>query len=262
MVFLTLDRLTKFHVLKRLLWPVQRPLSCLFLRQGGCLLVTSLLCINVMAVTISIVATQKSPPDLSGAVVYLTPLQEGGNGAQILSNQVFTKNESVSPLVTSKMIAQENRQFTPYIKIVQTGTAVSFPNRDTVSHHVYSFSKNKSFELPLYQPGASHSEIFDSAGLVTIGCNIHDWMLSYLMVVDTPFYGQLIGERVEINNVPVGAYRLSLWYPGLRPAKPIDRDVTINDDKQILAFNIEKKLRKFRGQPSAVLKSVIRSSRY
>ena len=31
----------------------------------------------------------------------------------------------------------------------QTGTAMSFPNNDSVRHHVYSFSPAKTFELKL-----------------------------------------------------------------------------------------------------------------
>ena len=238
------------------------------LQQCSYLLVM-LFSVNVAAVTISIETTQKSPPDLSGAVVYLTPLYGSLNEpatdptTSLATNPaIVSKNNALATAEAVTVIAQENRQFTPYIKIVQTGATVTFPNRDSVAHHVYSFSKSKPFELPLYQPGASYKEVFDSPGLVTIGCNIHDWMLSYLMVVDTPFYGYLRGNSVELKAVPAGEYRLSLWYPGLRPVKPIERDVTINDDQQTLSFTIERKLRKLRGQPAAVLSQASKRSRY
>lgn len=208
-----------------------------------------------MAVTITIVATQKSPPDLSGAVVYLTPLNRA-------DSQFQSSNSSPESQTAPIVIAQENRQFTPYIQIVRAGTAVNFPNRDSVAHHVYSFSKSKSFELPLYQPGDTHTEVFDSPGLVTIGCNIHDWMLNYLLVVDTQYYAKLEKNSVEIKDLPVGDYTMSLWYPGLRPAKPISQKVTVESADQQLNFNVKKKLRKLRGQPSAEISRVDKRSRY
>jgi len=41
---------------------------------------------------------------------------------------------------------QQDKQFVPHMLVVQTGTSVEFPNHDDVSHHVYSFSRAKSFE--------------------------------------------------------------------------------------------------------------------
>src|SRR3954470_8742436 len=87
-------------------------------------------------------------------------------------------------------IAQAGQEFLPYVSVVQVGTRVVFPNRDTVQHHVYSLSKPKKFELPLYNPGQNESFVFDVSGVVTLGCNIHDWMLAYLLVVPTPWFAK------------------------------------------------------------------------
>ena len=74
-------------------------------------------------------------------------------------------------------IEQLDREFLPYLTVIQQGTTVTFPNRDPILHHVYSFSPAKPFEIKLYT-GRSPSEIvFDKAGVVTLGCNIHDWMI-------------------------------------------------------------------------------------
>src|SRR3954471_10957909 len=58
-------------------------------------------------------------------------------------------------------IAQESQEFTPYVTVVQAGSRVVFPNNDTVQHHVYSLSKAKKFELPLYNPKQKESFVFD-----------------------------------------------------------------------------------------------------
>src|SRR5262245_1798937 len=79
-------------------------------------------------------------------------------------------------------IQQKDREFAPYVTVLQTGTPVSFPNRDPILHHVYSFSPAKSFEIRLYGQGQSPDEVvFDHPGVVTLGCNIHDWMIAYVV---------------------------------------------------------------------------------
>ncbi len=113
---------------------------------------------------------------------------------------------------------QERNAFVPHILVVQQGADVIFPNNDTVSHHVYSFSQAKTFELALYK-GNSHAPVqFDMTGVVTVGCNIHDGMLGYILVVDTPYFA-LTGDdgEVHLDGLPPGQYSVSVWTPRVRP---------------------------------------------
>ena len=124
-------------------------------------------------------------------------------------------------------IAQQNQEYTTYVTVVQAGSRVVFPNKDTVQHHVYSLSKAKKFELPLYNPGAKESIVFDVPGLVTLGCNIHDWMLAYLVVVPTPYFAKSDGLGAAMVRAPAGRYRLELWHPRL--ATPLSEELTLTD---------------------------------
>jgi plastocyanin len=83
---------------------------------------------------------------------------------------------------------QQGLQFVPHLLVVQAGTSVTFPNGDLVSHHVYSFSDAKKFELALYKGDLYPPVVFDDAGVVVLGCNLHDGMLGYIVVVDTPHF--------------------------------------------------------------------------
>jgi plastocyanin len=116
-------------------------------------------------------------------------------------------------------VEQVDREFVPYVSVIQTGTAVTFPNRDTILHHVYSFSPAKSFEIKLYT-GKSPSEVrFDKPGVVTLGCNIHDWMIAYILVVSTPYYARTDAKGVaRIRDIPAGSYELRAWHPNQRAA--------------------------------------------
>src|SRR5437868_8194485 len=86
------------------------------------------------------------------------------------------------------VIDQRDRQFVPYVTAVQVGTAVLFPNSDNIRHHVYSVSPAKRFELPLYAGVPAAPVVFDKEGFVTLGCNIHDWMVAYVAVLPTPYF--------------------------------------------------------------------------
>jgi len=124
-------------------------------------------------------------------------------------------------------IAQQNQEYTTYVTVVQAGSTVMFPNRDTVQHHVYSLSKAKKFELPLYNPGAAESFVFDVPGIVTLGCNIHDWMLAYLVVVPTPYFARSDARGAAALTAPAGRYRLELWHPRLGAA--LTEEITLAD---------------------------------
>ena len=91
---------------------------------------------------------------------------------------------------TRAEISQRQRAFDPGLLVVQTGTSVDFPNLDTVRHHVYSFSPARTFELKLYNGRPSTPVVFDRAGVVVLGCNIHDQMVGTVVVVDTPLFGR------------------------------------------------------------------------
>ncbi|WP_156680147.1 methylamine utilization protein [Sphingomonas profundi] len=112
------------------------------------------------------------------------------------------------------VVAQQDIQFAPYVLIVPVGAQVSFPNRDKVRHHVYSFSRPKKFELKLYGREEARTVLFDKPGPVALGCNIHDRMTGFIMVVDTPFAARTdAAGRVSLANVPAGEARLRVWHP-------------------------------------------------
>ena len=121
----------------------------------------------------------------------------------------------------SAVMDQKDRQFVPHILVVRTGTEILFPNNDTMSHHVYSFSPAKSFELALYRQGTVHPPlVFDAPGEVTLGCNIHDDMVGYILVVDTPFFALTDGNgEASLTGLPPGKYRVHVWTPRLRRAE-------------------------------------------
>lgn len=111
-------------------------------------------------------------------------------------------------------IAQKDKQFRPFVLIVPQGGTVAFPNLDKFRHHVYSFSKGNKFELELYGSDEQRSVAFKSTGTAALGCNIHDGMVAFVRVVDTPHAAKTdeAGAAV-IRNAPPGPVIVSVWHP-------------------------------------------------
>ena len=113
-------------------------------------------------------------------------------------------------------VVQQNVQFQPYVLIAPVGAAVSFPNLDRVRHHVYSFSRGNRFEIELFGQDQTRSHTFTTAGVAALGCNIHDQMLAFVRVVDTPWAGKTDASgNVTIPAIPAGAASLRVWHPQL-----------------------------------------------
>jgi hypothetical protein len=162
------------------------------------------------AAVLSVAATATA----TAATVDLTLLQPGGRplAGAVLYALPLTPRRLPPP--AAAVMDQRDRRFVPAILPVQTGALVSFPNTDSISHHVYSFSPAKRFEIYLPRGGEHPPVRFDRAGVVALGCNIHDWMLAYILVVDTPWFAQTdAAGRARLQGVPVGRYRLVVWHP-------------------------------------------------
>lgn len=144
-------------------------------------------------------------------------------GTPIENAVVYAEPESkVSTVKAAAIIDQRGKQFNPLVSVVQTGTDISFPNLDSVRHHVYSFSPAKTFELKLYSGVPTAPVKFDKAGTVVLGCNIHDFMVAFIQVVDTPYFAKTDKTgKVVLHDLPNGNYTLKAWHYALANEKEI-----------------------------------------
>lgn len=165
----------------------------------------SLLACTVHAGPVAVRVADAAGNPLAGAVVFLESREA---------------RAAVKPLAGIE-ITQQHKAFEPPVTVVTTGTSVTFPNRDTVRHHVYSFSPVKKFEIKLYVGTPASPVVFDQPGVAVLGCNIHDHMVAWVLIVDTPWHGQTGDDgRWAVPNVPPGSYRLRTWHPGLAVGAP------------------------------------------
>jgi plastocyanin len=181
-----------------------------------------------------------------GATLTVTVLLPDGHP---LGGVIVTARPGAGPTHGAAPVAavmdQVNRAFAPDMLVIPVGSTVAFPNSDSVSHQIYSFSPAKRFQLPLYRGKPYPPVVFDQPGLVTLGCNIHDEMLAYVLVTDAPLYGPTDKKGSWSAEAPGGAYRISIWHPRIRDdAKHLEGEITVSDtDGGTLTFQLTKLLR-------------------
>lgn len=151
-------------------------------------------------------------------------LDRGGHGvAEVVVTLVPADGRRAGPrpIAGPTVMDQKHRAFVPRVLAVSVGTAVEFPNSDTVSHQVYSFSPAKRFQLPLYKGDLHPPVTFDREGLVVLGCNIHDEMAGYIYVTAAPYFGTTDAAGVLVlKDVAPGDYRLTAWSPMVADPPP------------------------------------------
>jgi len=140
-----------------------------------------------------------------------TPLADAVVSATTNARESLPSGERVA------IMDQKGRTFVPHVLPIQAGTAVKFPNSDDIQHSVYSFSPAKTFQLPLYNGTPANRIVFATPGVVSLGCNIHDKMSGYIVVLDTPVFEKTeLTVRVELRNLEPGKYTLHIWHPDMK----------------------------------------------
>ena len=163
---------------------------------------------------------------LPGAVILVHPL--AGN--------------SQPGAAVNAVMDQVNRTFVPDILVIPVGSTVAFPNSDSVSHQIYSFSPARRFQLPLYRGKPYPPVVFDQAGIVTLGCNIHDSMLAYVLVTDAPYFGRTDATGSWSVDLPPGAYRVTVWQPRMQESP--EQEVSVSQSgRTVIHVRLTKALR-------------------
>ncbi len=121
------------------------------------------------------------------------------------------------PPAEPAVMDQINKEFVPRVLPILAGTKVRFPNKDNTHHHIYSFSKAKKFEVPLFKDEPADPVEMEKPGVIKLGCNIHDWMLGYILVLDNPYFARTGADgKAALAGIPEGEYELAVWSERLK----------------------------------------------
>ena len=154
-----------------------------------------------LANNINIQVKDPNQQSISGVIIYLTPLMN--------SQTSFINDKTV-------FISQNQKKFTPYIAVLQKGQNINFKNQDDITHHIYSVSGKNRFDFKIKSGEYKNDIQLNTLGEVAMGCNIHDWMSGYLLVVDTPYFEKTNSIGIStFENLPIGDYKVTVWHPQL-----------------------------------------------
>jgi plastocyanin len=176
---------------------------------------------------IAVQVADSSGAPLADAVVWLEP--EAG--------------QNLPKPVKPAEIEQKGLKFMPLVTVVQTGSRIEFPNNDKVRHHIYSFSPAHKFDQKLYSGTSATPQIFDKAGIVVLGCNIHDKMVAYVRVVDTPYFAKTGATGTGRAEAPAGKYLLKVWHFNMAGGQLAEQPVTVKAGEEFAsaAFRLAMK---------------------
>jgi plastocyanin len=188
------------------------------------------------ALGIATLASTAAARTLSGQVL-------GQDGKPIANAVVFVQEPaSLHPAAASSaaIMDQFNKTFVPEMLPIPVGTQVRFPNRDQIRHHVYSFSRPKRFELPLYKGEDAPPVLFDKPGVVKIGCNIHDWMSAIILVLPNDHFAVTKEDGTfTLPSLDAGAYTITAWHAQSRDkTEDVAQHITIADQDPQLTFKL------------------------
>ncbi len=138
-------------------------------------------------------------------------------------------------------ISQKGLKFIPLVTVIQTGSKIYFPNNDKVRHHIYSFSPPHKFDQKLYSGTTAEPQTFDKPGTVVLGCNIHDKMIAYVRIVDTPYFGKTDASGAVSVDAPPGKYVLRAWHPDIVGGNAQEQAVRLSDEASSASFRMTLK---------------------
>lgn len=170
-------------------------------------LVLALLASDAGAAAVNAMVTDTTGAAVPEAVIYALP----------------ASGKLPSAAARPAVMDQINKEFVPFVIPVQLGAPVTFPNKDNIRHHVYSFSPAKTFDLKLYSGKPANPVVFDKPGPVALGCNIHDWMVGFVYVVESPWFAKTAKTGAAKLDLSDGEYDLKVWHPWQRAELPAQR---------------------------------------
>jgi len=169
---------------------------------------------------IEITVNSQAGETLQDIVVYLEPMD----------GQVLAQSSK------EVVIGQRGKSFTPYISVSQVNAQVNFTNQDDITHHIYSAGSDNKFSFKIRAGQTNNSTQFSHASEVAMGCNIHDWMSGYLLVLNTPYFAKTdkVGQ-VKFEVTQQGQYRVVVWHPQMQSKDHrMDKSVLIESDTNLI----------------------------
>lgn len=143
-----------------------------------------------------------------------TPVLQGNDGPKEAAAYYLVGGDAASFGAESKELVQLNKAFAPEILSVSKGSTITFPNKDSFTHNVYSPEGIEGF-FDLGSAGttdASKSNLikkeFAAEGAVKVSCAVHPIMKAHIFIVPSKYHTASKDGSYAFEGVPSGTYDL------------------------------------------------------
>ena len=147
--------------------------------------------------------------------------EEGGLQWTVVSIEGEVKGGKAFDCNEKVLLNQTGCTFQPHVLVVGKNCTLTITNNDPTLHNVrtVSFMNDAVNKLQMYipnQPAASDDIVFEESEVVSVICDVHGWMKSFVHVVETP-YNEVTDENglFTMADVPPGKYSLKVWHEKL-----------------------------------------------
>ncbi len=195
---------------------------------------------KIHAAALAVMLCASSAWAAGGITVHVTD----NAGKPVADAVVYLEADGGQPLpkpLKAGEISQKGLKFIPLVTVIQTGSKIYFPNNDKVRHHIYSFSAPHKFDQKLYTGTTAEPQTFDKPGTVVLGCNIHDKMIAYVRIVDTPYFGKTDASGAVAVDAPAGKYVLKAWHPDIVGGNALEQALRLADGTASASFRMALK---------------------
>jgi plastocyanin len=148
-------------------------------------------------------------------------VKDGGVSWAVVSIK-GAKGGKWSKAMKKATVDQNGCVYSPRITIMKAGTKLIVKNSDKILHNIHTYpgkSGNKVANIaqPKFKKKLKMSKrYFKKPGVVKIVCDVHDWMVGYIVAAEHPFYAVTgDGGKFKIENVPDGSYTIEIWHEKL-----------------------------------------------
>ena len=160
--------------------------------------------------------------------VYPVRIEGGGIADAVVWIDDITNGKAFN--FPSPLIDQKKCSFVPHVLLMKGGE-LKLGNTDLCMHniHVTSFANREANKA--IPPGAAPQEItLARADRITVRCDVHKWMSSYVVVAKNPYYVITgAGGSFRLEGVPAGHYHLKVWQESLGE---LDQEITVEPAKR------------------------------
>jgi len=139
----------------------------------------------------------------------------GGNKG--LANAVVSvPTAKGAPKAVKATVDQHGCKFVPHV-LAMTPGEIEVKNSDDILHNIHTYSTvNPSINKAQPKFKKVMTEKLEKPEFVKLTCDVHSWMLGWVAVLPTPFFGVTDANgTAKIENVPAGKQSIEVWHETL-----------------------------------------------